>query len=195
MNNSFNRILTIYVFAILLQTLWFGLNVHYCLRNILSSQILLIYISLALYTSSGSLFATISFYNTFCYLLIQRIQCVNSTINQLLFGSTIGKEFLLLNSNQKILTHDFSYHFYHHRHHHHRKPNSNIKRLPFKRLHTVIFKSRTVRKFADAPEKRALNKIWAVKMLTDSVDINEMHNLDNLVSRFNLTDVKILSMM
>lgn len=168
-----------------------------CYQSFLSPQLELIYVCTALSISTSCQFATLTLYNMCCYFLIQRIQSINSILNQLIFDHPLSDEFLLLNSSHTILTQDFLHDTTQHQQ---SKRNPGMKWRTFKWLcraeeDIVMVKPIKDRSNIDESMQRSLNRMWPVKGMGDKDASSELYHLDNLVSRFNLTDIKTLSRM
>lgn len=158
------------------------------------------YVCAALLISTGSLFATVTLFNVFCYFIIRRVQCINLILKQLIFDEPISGEFIFLNSNHRILSQEYPLNATTITFQQHEKAikwfplmkwfcsntRTNTKPMRGNRfLHAML---------ADDSMKNALNKTWPVKrgMIIETDDISEMHHLDNLMRTFNLSDVKII---
>lgn len=203
-NNNKNecRALIIIVLFMLMRTICFGIAVYIYFHSFLSPTSKRIYVCIAMSLSTGSQFATITLYNMCCYFLIQRIRCINSILNQLIFDNPISAKFLLLNSNHQILSQDFSYNQQQYRAAKSNNTGNNNKWIQLKWLGRIPGKATIMMKpkinriaTIDESMRKTLNKIWAVKVVVGKDDSSQLHHLDNLVNRFNLTDIKTLSQM
>lgn len=198
---NFFRALTIIVLFMLIRTLCFGIAVYINFQSFLSPTLKLIYVCIAWSLSTGSQFATITLYNMCCYFLIQRVRCINSILNQLIFDNPLSAQFLLLNSNHQIVSQDFSYNQQQHYQSAKCDPGNKNKWIKLKWLWKVQGKTAVMMMkpkinritSIDESMKKTLNKIWTVKVVVEKDD--QLHHLDNLVNRFNLTDIKTLLQM
>lgn len=214
---SIFRVLIIFVFVIVLQTLSLGIAVGWRFRSFLSSSLQLFYVSMAFSIACGSHFATIAMFNVCCWFLILRIRCINLILGQLIIDDPISEEFLFLPSSQKMVSQDFFYMNQYQkqqrkRQQHQKKQHeqlasssshpaaattattagSNIKQIQMKWLWRKRAKDASV---DVSTTHRSVAKLWPFKIFGTNHDTNEWHHLNKFVNQFKLTDIKTIFRM
>lgn len=193
------RIATILALAMLLQSVIVTILTYFKAADFLIPPSHAWNTSIGLFVTTGSLFATLTLFNVCCFFIMRRIHCINLILNQLIFDEMISDEFIFLNSNHRILSHEFS-------HNDNFQSEKATKWLPFKwhwygKINSIL--SKQMRPFRvrdddgdddDDNMKNASHKRWPMKkgMWIETDDISERQHLDNLMRTFNLSDVQII---
>lgn len=199
------RILTILVVLMLLQTVIITVIVYFCFKEFMSPPSHAINSCAALLLSTGSIFATVTLFNVHCMFLIQRIQCINLILNQLLINEPISDTFLFF--DQMHFPHEFV----------NRKTNfghancetstnwisSTSTNFHWKwqlgaKKTGQFTKSRMMRSHAnDTMKNVAAGKISSVKSKIKTkrrMEIDsKMHHMDYLMNTFTLADIKLIA--
>lgn len=210
--HTFNcRVLIVLVCVIALLTLLLGITVCWCFRSFLPSSLQLFYVSMALTISCGGFYATIALFIVCCWFLILRIRCINLILGQLINDNPMSEEFLILPSNEKLLSQDIYYMNQRQPQQQQQQkqneqftssstqqhPGSNIKQTQMKWVWRKSAKGTTTTTppAMQVSANRSLAKLWPLKIFGNNHDTNEWHHLNKFVNQFNLTDIKTIFRM
>lgn len=198
-----HRTLCIIVILVNIQSICISMAVYSKFAGYMSSLEHALVATLVMYLTTAIVFGIVVYFDLFCIFIANRIRCINLILMQLIFDEPLSEVFLFLNSNHRILSHEFS-----HQTQPHRQPTPELKTikwmmplklllrkaveiLTFGKENDIVTKTRMARD--DSKLKMALNKIWPIKLHNKTDCINESLHMDQFVNTFGLADINVLA--